>query len=264
MAGPVLLVAEQGLGDTLQFIRFAPLVKQRASRVELACPRPLMRLVARCPGVDRVVDWKGALPECDVHVPLLSLPAILGLTLETIPESGYLSVDKGTVDQWRPNINRAMRSGLAHDGNANAPTDRVFKIGIAWQGNRGNTVDRSRSFPLAHFSHLADLPGVRLISLQKGDGTEQLDGAGGAISRCRALRSKRRRRRPARLSRYCRGDETSRPGGHARFGGGPSGGRTGCLGMDAITVHRGMAMADRTRRQPVVSHDAAVPANRFR
>ena len=81
----ILLIAEQGLGDTLQFIRFAPLVKERQGRVVVACPKPLMRLVARCPGVDRVVDWKSALPECDVHASLLSLPAILGTTLANLP-----------------------------------------------------------------------------------------------------------------------------------------------------------------------------------
>jgi Flp pilus assembly protein TadD len=167
----ILLVAEQGLGDTLQFIRFAPLVKERKGRVVVACPKPLMRIVARCSGIDRVVDWKSALPECDVHAPLLSLPMILGTTLANIPAGPYLSVDSGTVEKWRPIVARALRR--RESDNAKKP-DGVFKIGIAWQGNRGHKGDRWRSFPLTHFAILARLPGVRLISLQKGAGSEQL------------------------------------------------------------------------------------------
>ena len=91
----ILLVAEQGLGDTLQFIRFAAVVKERKGQVVVACPKPLMRIVARCPGVDRVVDWKSTLPDCDVHAPLLSLPAILGTSLANLPADPYLSVECG-------------------------------------------------------------------------------------------------------------------------------------------------------------------------
>jgi Flp pilus assembly protein TadD len=170
----ILLVAEQGLGDTLQFIRFGPAIKQRTARVELACPAPLMRLMARCAGVDHVVDWKSTLPDCDVHVPLLSLPAILGTTLASIPEEPYLSVDAATVEQWRPIVARAMGRVVGRDVDDDLTSAEVFKIGVAWQGNRGNTVDRARSFPLTHFAHIAQVPGVCLLSLQKGDGTEQL------------------------------------------------------------------------------------------
>ena len=171
----ILLVSEQGLGDTLHFIRYAPLVKQRGGRVLVACPEPLIRLVARCPGVDQVVDWMSQLPDSDCHVYLLSLPAILGTTLATVPcEVPYLSVDARTLATWRPVVARALGaiSGGAAD-NSESPA-RVFKIGMVWQGNPANTNDRWRSFPLTYFAHLARLPGVRLISLQKRDGTDQL------------------------------------------------------------------------------------------
>ena len=85
--GSILLVAEQGLGDILQFIRFAPLVKQRVGRVVLACPAPMIRLLTRCPGIDQVFDWNSNLPNCDVHAYLMSLPKILGTTLESIPSA---------------------------------------------------------------------------------------------------------------------------------------------------------------------------------
>ena len=72
----------------------------RGARVIAACPEPLVRLVARCPGVDAVQDWYAPIPECDVHAPLMSLPAILGTTLATLPgECPYLSADAATVDR---------------------------------------------------------------------------------------------------------------------------------------------------------------------
>jgi tetratricopeptide (TPR) repeat protein len=171
----ILLIAEQGLGDTLQFIRYASLVDQRGGRVVVACPESLIRLLARCPGVDHVVDWNWPLPDCDVHAPLLSLPAILKTTLATIPaEIPYLSADAGTVQDWRPVVAQAIEHATPAGQRSTGKSPRTVNIGIAWQGNRDNKVDRWRSFPLTHFAHLARLPAVRLISLQKGDGREQV------------------------------------------------------------------------------------------
>jgi Flp pilus assembly protein TadD len=170
----ILLVAEQGLGDVLQFVRFAPLVKERAGRVVLACPEQLIRLVARCPGIDLVMDWNSTLPACDTHAYLMSLPMIFGTTLDSIPGEPYMFVDPQTVEDWRPVVARALSQQADCRLDDGTNTTRAFTIGITWQGNRGNTVDRWRSFPLTHFAHLARLPGVRLISLQTGDGTEQL------------------------------------------------------------------------------------------
>jgi tetratricopeptide (TPR) repeat protein len=177
----ILLVAEQGLGDVLQFIRFAPALKERGARVVLACPQPLMRLLARCPGVDLVVDWKSTLPDCDVHAYLMSLPAILGTALHDIPRVPYLSVDAQTAELWRPIVARALSHAEQRHSDAESPA-RTFTIGIAWQGNRSNTIDRWRSFPLTQFAHLAALDRVRLISLQLGEGTEQLDELKGRFS----------------------------------------------------------------------------------
>ncbi|MBO1348069.1 MAG: tetratricopeptide repeat protein [Hormoscilla sp. GUM202] len=95
--GTILIYAEQGLGDNIQFIRYAPLVKERVGQVIVECPECLVRLFANVPGIDRVVTQgtvpeKSPLPEFDVQVPLLSLPRILGTTLENIPASiPYLS-----------------------------------------------------------------------------------------------------------------------------------------------------------------------------
>ncbi len=156
----ILLRAEQGLGDTLQFIRYAALVKQRGGRVLVECQQPLLQLLARCPGIDGLVA-RGATPseKVDVQAPLLSLPCLFGTTLATVPAPiPYLSADPCLVEHWRQQL---------------CPLP-AFKIGIAWQGSLLYRSDRARSIPLTAFAPLGRLKGVQLISLQKGLGTEQL------------------------------------------------------------------------------------------
>jgi hypothetical protein len=154
---------EQGLGDTLQFIRFARLVKERGGRVWVLCQPPLVRLLALCPHVDRVFG-KPPLPDFPLHAPLMSVPAIL--EMKTLPQdSAYLSADAETIARWRARLQSALGT---------TDLSSHFKIGIAWQGNPENRIDRWRSLPLEQFAPLAELPGIRLISLQKGAGIEQL------------------------------------------------------------------------------------------
>jgi Flp pilus assembly protein TadD len=154
----ILLHAEQGFGDTLQFIRYAPLVRERGGRVVVACSTALHRLLEGFPGVDQFVA-PDALPSFDVYAPLLSLPGILGTTLATIPaRTPYLCADPGLVEHWRQELQ-------AEPG---------FKIGIVWQGNPQYAGDRCRSIPLEAWAPLARVEGVRLVSLQKGFGTEQI------------------------------------------------------------------------------------------
>src|SRR5262249_20782906 len=116
----ILLYADHGLGDALQFIRFAPLVHERGGRVILACRRPIARLLARCCAVDSVVSEGEPIPEFAVYAPLMSLPRILGTTLAGIPlENPYLVGDPAPVDRWRHELEPIPE----------------FKVGIAWQGN---------------------------------------------------------------------------------------------------------------------------------
>jgi hypothetical protein len=174
----ILLHAEQGLGDSLQFIRFAPLVKLLGGpEILFYSPAPLARLSARCPGVDRVFTDGSRLPDFDVHASLMSLPALLGTTLASLPRTvPYLSADRETIDKWRPVVERAFSGG------SSSSSPPPMRIGIAWQGNPLNRVDRWRSYPLAELALLAELPGVRLISLQRGDGTDQLRKLAGRFS----------------------------------------------------------------------------------
>jgi tetratricopeptide (TPR) repeat protein len=155
----ILLYMEQGLGDMLQFIRYAPLVKERGGTVIVECPRFLIPLFSTCRGIDRIIAEGDPLPDFNVQAPLLSLPRLFKTTLETVPATvPYLFPDSGLVEKWRQRL----------------PSAEEFKIGISWQGNPHHQWDRHRSFPLAAFAAVARLPGVRLVSLQKGAGTEQL------------------------------------------------------------------------------------------
>src|SRR5262249_47898096 len=99
----ILLTWEQGFGDTLMYVRYAPLVKAQGGTVLLLCQPRLLELLSRCRGIDRVLPHGQPLPEFDVHAPLATLPALLGTTLETIPAGmPYLFADPDRVDRWRP------------------------------------------------------------------------------------------------------------------------------------------------------------------
>lgn len=155
----ILLDAEQGIGDTLQFVRYAQVLKARGARVVLRCQNVLVPLLSRCQGVDAVVGKDDPLPSFDAVAPLMSLPHILGTTLDTIPaEVPYLLANPELVERWELEI-RSFHG---------------FRVGVVWQGSKRFQTDRLRSFPLAQIEPLAQVPGVRLFSLQKGPGSEQL------------------------------------------------------------------------------------------
>jgi hypothetical protein len=158
--GTVVLWAEQGMGDILQFVRYAPLVKERVGTVLLDCPGALRGLLMSCPGIDALVGGGEAQASPDVQAPLLSLPRLLGTSsLAGIPATvPYLFVDAPQREQWRARVG---------DGPG-------LKVGVVWQGNPLFSGDRFRSVALEQFRPLAGVPGVRLYSLQKGKGVEQL------------------------------------------------------------------------------------------
>jgi tetratricopeptide (TPR) repeat protein len=162
----ILLWCEQGVGDGLQFVRYAPLVKAKGGTVFLECPVGLTHLMATCPGVDRALPGGEGLPPFDVQIPLMSLPAVFGTTPETVPaDIPYLSAEPQRVQRWKERL-----AGV--DG---------YRVGVVWQGNPRFGWDHFRSFPLAALQPLAAVDGVRLISLQKGPGTEQLRGLKGKL-----------------------------------------------------------------------------------
>jgi tetratricopeptide (TPR) repeat protein len=156
----ILLCAEQGLGDTIQFVRYASLLKGQGATVIVECQRPLLPLLSRCTGIDQLIAWGDPLPPHDVQSPFLSLPYHCGTRVETIPALvPYLAPDASLVEQWRQELE--PMGG--------------WKIGIAWDADpKFRHYNRARCIPLTEFAPLARLEGVRLVSLQKGSGADQL------------------------------------------------------------------------------------------
>lgn len=162
----MLLVHEMGLGDSIHFIRYAPVLKKLGATVIYECPKGLMTILAKMPGIDILFQQGQAPPEHDVYVSLLSLPGLLGMSLESIPaDVPYIEPDPALVERWRLEL-------------AQYPE---LKVGINWQGNPGFPGDAHRSIPLRHYEPLGRIPGVRLFSLQKNVGHEQLEALGDAF-----------------------------------------------------------------------------------
>ncbi len=148
----ILLHAEQGLGDTLQFCRFVPQVAALGAKVILEVQQPLWRLLADFPGAAQTIIRGDEPPPFDLHCPLLSLPLALGITLKTIPAETYIAADRKLVAGWRQRL--AALPGL--------------RVGLVWAGRPGLVADRRRSMALERLNPLAEVPGVSLVSLQKG------------------------------------------------------------------------------------------------
>ncbi len=157
----ILLLAEQGFGDTVQFVRYAREIKAQGATVILGCRQPLGRLLAGCEGVDQVVYEGDRAPPFNLEVMLLSLPGILGTTLETIPaDVPYLRVPPGAGAQAVAEIAR-------HAG--------VLRVGLVWSGGV-HTKNPRRNMALEQFRDLLGVAGVKFFSLQKGEEATQLAG----------------------------------------------------------------------------------------
>ena len=152
--------SEQGIGDTLQFIRYLPLVKARGGTVIFETMTPLLGILKNFPGIDQQVEpASNGQPAvaCDLCIPLLSLPAIFNTTLKTIPaEIPYLFSDAAKTSEWQ---NRLAAKG--------------FKVGLVWAGKSSHDNDHARSCKLENFAPLANIPEVQLYGLQKGKAAGQ-------------------------------------------------------------------------------------------
>jgi len=169
--GVVMLHTEQGFGDAIQCARFIPPAARRAGRAIIQCQRPLMRLFSTLPGVEAVLPDDAPLtPTVDCRLPLFSLPHLLAPTLESLNDPA--SAQQVPYLTIAPELNRLWAERLL-DATAG---DRTLRVGIVWSGNVGSEAELGRSIPLQAFAAL-DVPGVRLISLQKGDGLNELAGA---------------------------------------------------------------------------------------
>jgi hypothetical protein len=156
-----MLHAEQGFGDTLQFCRFAPLLARRCAKVYLEVPRPLLRLLRHSLAgenlevIPRLADFPAtqALPRTDYHCPLLSLPRVLGTTVDDVPAAvPYLAADATQAAAWSQRLRELPGR----------------KVGLVWAGLPQYSDDAHRSLPLARLAPLGTVSGVTFVSLQTG------------------------------------------------------------------------------------------------
>lgn len=161
LAGATLLLhAEQGFGDTVQFCRYTEAVAARGARVVLEVQPALVTLLGTLPGVAHIVAHGDPLPPFDWQCPLLSLPLALGTTLDTIPPPPMLPVDAERAAFWHTIPNTTPTENL------DAATSPRPRIGLAWSGNVSHVNDKRRSLPLARMASVLD-PRLQFISLQK-------------------------------------------------------------------------------------------------
>lgn len=156
----ILVHAEQGLGDTLQFCRYLPIVKSLgAAQVVFEVQRPLLQLMRTVEGADIVVPQGLPLPAYDFHIPLMSMPRALGTTPSTIPAPiPYIGAQPERLKRWLPYL-----------------TAQSFKVGICWQGS-AKGAEVGKGIPLSAFAPLSACPGVQLFCLQKLDDTAERPG----------------------------------------------------------------------------------------
>jgi tetratricopeptide (TPR) repeat protein len=173
----VLLHAEQGLGDTIQFCRYATLAAARGGIAVLQVQAPVERLMESLPAVHAgqvEIALLGSKPRFDLECPLLSLPAVFSTTIETVPWPGaYLGADRALAFQRQLQTPYARTNGW--------PGMRPLRVGLAWAGNPRYKADRQRSIKLDTLLPLLRTPGINWISLQKGPGVEQLSGLAGRV-----------------------------------------------------------------------------------
>jgi hypothetical protein len=169
----ILLHAEQGIGDTLQFCRYVQSVAALGARVLLEVQKPLAGLLAGLAGVAEIIVPGAAPPPAfDIHCPLLSLPLAFGTTLETIPRRvPYLRAESKRVAVWRARIEASTAGRRASER-----TVRPRRVGLMWSGSAQHRRDGTRSIPLAELlRHLPPGPGYEYVSLQRevrtGDAT---------------------------------------------------------------------------------------------
>ncbi len=155
----VLVVQEEGLGDTLQFLRYLPLLMGRGARVVVAVPRELTRLMRTVAGIAEIPDGDAPVPRHDFHTSFNGLPRAFETTLETIPcDVPYLAADPALVAHWSRRL----------------PATQALRVGLVWAGQArpwlpGFTgLDRRRSASVAMLAPLAAVRGVQFVSLQKG------------------------------------------------------------------------------------------------
>lgn len=158
----VFVYIDQGLGDTIQFYRFIAPLQRRGAQVVLAAHRGLARLLSRADPPCRIIGMQDVPEVFDFHIPLMSLPLALGMSLETIPaQDRYLSAEPALVEQWQSRL----------DG------DR-FRVGVAWRGNETVAGAEGKTYPVEFLARLAQNPALSLVNLQKDASADEIQSIG--------------------------------------------------------------------------------------
>jgi len=161
----ILLYAEQGLGDTFQFVRYAQLIKERGGTIIFETQKPLKTILSLCPYLDKVVVHGEPKPSFDYQLPLMSLPLAFNTKIDTVPtQIPYLYADQKLVEHWHKKLS----------------SDTNFKVGICWQGNSQYSTQflrrtvAAKSISINKLLPLLNIPGVTVYNLQKITGEDQL------------------------------------------------------------------------------------------
>ncbi len=155
----ILIYTEQGFGDTIQFIRYVPLIAKQNAKVIIECEKELIALLRNVEGVYDIFPKESKLPDFDFHCPLLSLPLKFNTTIDTIPSQiPYINVDAELMKKWRAKI----------------PANSKLNVGLTWAGNPELRRDYNRSCSFDDLSPLLNIPDINFYSLQKGEAFYQI------------------------------------------------------------------------------------------
>ncbi len=152
----LLIYAEQGFGDVIQFIRYVPLISRLGAKVIIECQNELVSLLSAVDGVSEVYGRGEPLTDFDLQSPILSLPYLLGTDIATIPRDiPYIIPENSLVDKWRASMSKYESADM--------------KVGLAWAGKPSHKRDLYRSFPLSVYAPLAGFKNITFFNLQKDD-----------------------------------------------------------------------------------------------
>ncbi|MFC1676782.1 tetratricopeptide repeat protein [Planctomycetota bacterium] len=158
----ILVHYEQGFGDSIQFVRYLPMIKQRGGTVIFEERKPLIKLFENFDGIDELIETSSSNKvdvAFDFYLPLLSAPMIFGTTLESVPSNvPYLKADPVKIEYWREKVK-----------------GDDFKVGVVWAGLPSHKNDHNRSCRLEHFGPLSKMAGVKLYGLQKGEASREAE-----------------------------------------------------------------------------------------
>ena len=154
----ILIIAEQGFGDVLQFVRYVKLLEEYSEEVNLQCNKKLFRILSSVGGIKKFYDFEDTIENHDFYIPIMSLPYLFKTNLKNIPNFNYIKPEKNLVEEWKNKLKEK----------------KGFKIGLFWQGNVDSSGSKSRAIKLKDLEILLEFKNLDFISLQKGNGHEQI------------------------------------------------------------------------------------------